>query len=82
MTRHKYFVEYRIKTKKGTLSEGVTEKDTKTRFRIEFVGSIWNNQGKHKQSKIWSLDGSESLWNNFSKEEPRERPTLGILLIK
>ena len=40
MTGHKDFVEDRVKTKKGTLSEGVTEKDTRTGFRIEFMGRI------------------------------------------
>ena len=34
------------------------------------------------QPKTRSLDRSEVLWNNFSKEEPRVRPTLGVLFIK
>ena len=45
--------------------------------------------GKHRDvtkeninNQRQSLDGSGALWNNFSKKEPRERPTLGILLIK
>ena len=40
MTGHKDFIEDRVKTKKDTLSKGVTEKDTRTRFEIEFVGRI------------------------------------------
>ena len=40
MTGHKGFFEDRVKTEKGTLSEGVTEKDTKTGFMIEFMGRI------------------------------------------
>ena len=40
MTGHKEFVESGIKAKKGTLSEGVVEKDTRTGFGIEFVGRI------------------------------------------
>ena len=40
MTRHKYFFEGRVKKEKDTLSEGVTEKDTRTGFWIEFVGRI------------------------------------------
>ena len=37
MTGHKDFIEDRVKTEKDTLSEGVTEKDTRTGFGIEFV---------------------------------------------
>ena len=37
---HKSFFEGRVKTEKDTLSEGVTEKDTRTEFGIEFVGRI------------------------------------------
>ena len=44
MTRHGDFVEDRVKTKKGTPSEGVTEKDTRTEFEIEFVGRIGTQQ--------------------------------------
>ena len=40
MTEHKEFFECGIKAEKGTLSEGVVEKDTQTRFGIEFVGRI------------------------------------------
>ena len=40
MTGHKEFVESRIKAEKGTLSEGITEKDTRAGFRIKFVGRI------------------------------------------
>ena len=40
MTRHKEFVKSETKVEKGTLSEGVVEKDTQTRFGIEFVGII------------------------------------------
>ena len=40
MMRHGDFVEDRVKTKKGTLSEGVTEKDTRNGFEIKFVGRI------------------------------------------
>ena len=46
MTGHKDFLERRVKTEKGTLSEGVAEKDTKTGFGIEFVGRIGTQLGK------------------------------------
>ena len=47
MTGHKvFFFEDRIKTEKGTLSEGVTEKDIRIRFGIEFVGRIGMQQRK------------------------------------
>ena len=46
MTRHKYFIKSRVKTEKGTLSEGVIEKDPRTGFRIEFVGRIGMQLGK------------------------------------
>ena len=40
MTRHKDFIEDMVKIEKGTLSKGVTEKDIRIRFRIEFLGRI------------------------------------------
>ena len=40
MTRNKDFFEGRVKTEKDTLSKGVTKKDTRTGFVIEFVGRI------------------------------------------
>ena len=40
MIGHKDFFEDRVKTKKGTMSEGVTEKDTRIIFGNEFVGRI------------------------------------------
>ena len=40
MMGHKEFLEDKVKIEKGTLSEGVTKKDTRTRFGIEFVGRI------------------------------------------
>ena len=40
MTRHKDFFENRVKTEKGTLSEGVTEKDTRIGYGIDFVVRI------------------------------------------
>ena len=40
MIGHKDFFESRVKKEKGTLSEGVTEKDTRTGFGIEFVGRV------------------------------------------
>ena len=40
MTGHKDFIEDRVKIEKDTLSEGVTEKDIRTEFGIEFVGRI------------------------------------------
>ena len=45
-------------------------------------GFVRHNKAKHKQPKTWSLNGSGTLWNYFSNEEPIERPTLGIQLIK
>ena len=82
MTRHKDFSESGVKTEEGTLSKGVAKKDTRTRFGVEFMGKVGNNQGTHKQPKTRSLDGSGTLWNNFSNKEPRKRPTLGIRFIK
>ena len=46
MTGHKGFFEGRVKTEKDTLSEGVTKKDTRTRFGIAFVGIIGTQLGK------------------------------------
>ena len=40
MMGHKGFFEGRVKAEKGAMSERVTEKDTRTRFGIEFVGRI------------------------------------------
>ena len=40
MNGHKGFFEGRVKTEKDALSEGVTEKDTRTGFGIDFVGRI------------------------------------------
>ena len=40
MTGHKDFFESGVKTKEGTLSKGVAEKDTRTRFGVEFVGRV------------------------------------------
>ena len=40
MTGHKDTFEGRVKTEKGTLSEGVTEKDIRIGFGIEFMGRI------------------------------------------
>ena len=36
----KVFLEDKVKIEKGTLSEGVVEKDTRTGFEIKFVGRI------------------------------------------
>ena len=46
MMGHKEFVKSKIKAKKGTLSEGVAEKDTLTGFGIEYVGIIGTQPGK------------------------------------
>ena len=40
MMGHKGFLEDRVKTKKGTLSEGVIKKESRIGFGIEFVGRI------------------------------------------
>ena len=40
MTRHKDFIEDKVKTEKDTLSEGVIEKDIRNGFGIKFVGRI------------------------------------------
>ena len=40
MTGHKDFFESGVKTEEGTLSKGVVEKDTRTRFGVEFVGRV------------------------------------------
>ena len=64
------------------MSKGIAEEDTQTRFGVKFMQEYGHNQGKYKQSKTRSLDELETLWNGFSNEKPRERPTLGIRLIK
>ena len=46
MTGHEGFLEDRVKTKKGILGEGGTEKDTRTGFGIEFMGRIRTQQRK------------------------------------
>ena len=46
MMGYKDFFEGRVKTEKGTFSEGVTEKDTRTGFGIELVGRIGMQLGK------------------------------------
>ena len=48
---HKDFLQVKIKTKKGTLSEGVPKKDIRTGFGIEFVGRIQKEPGKAKTTK-------------------------------
>ena len=40
MTGHKGFFEDKVKTEKGTPSEGVTEKDTRIGVGIDFVRRI------------------------------------------
>ena len=40
VTGHKDFVESGVKTEEDTLSKGVAEDDTRTRFGIEFVGRV------------------------------------------
>ena len=40
MTGHKDFFKSWVKTEKGTLSEGVSEKYTRLGFGMEFVGII------------------------------------------
>ena len=40
------FFEGRFKIKKDTLSKGVTEKDTRTEFRIKFVGRVGMQPGR------------------------------------
>ena len=46
MIGHKDFFEGRVKIEKGTLSKGLTEKDTWTGFGIKFVGRIGTQPGK------------------------------------
>ena len=46
MVGHKDFFESGVKTEKGTLSKGVAEKDTRTRFGVEFVGRVGTQLGK------------------------------------
>ena len=61
MTRHKDFFEGKVKTYKDTLSEGVTKKDTRTRYGIKFVGRIEMQPGKVKTVEdtefghVWSF---------------------------
>ena len=46
MIRHKDFFESGVKTEEGTLSKGVAEKDTRTRFGVKFVGRVGTQPGK------------------------------------
>ena len=46
MTGHQNFFKSMVKVEKGTLSEGVAEKDARTEFGIEFVGRIGTQPGK------------------------------------
>ena len=46
MTGHKDFFKSGAKTKEDTLSKGVAEKDTWTRFKVEFVGRVRTQLGK------------------------------------
>ena len=46
MMGHKDFFESGVKTKEGTLSKGVAEKDTRIRFGVEFVGRVGTQPGK------------------------------------
>ena len=46
MTGHKYFFKSGVKTEEGTLSKGVAEKDTQTKFGVEFVGRVGTQPGK------------------------------------
>ena len=40
MMGHKEFFEGRVQTEEDTLSKGVAEKDTWTRFGVQFVGRV------------------------------------------
>ena len=40
MIGHKDLFENGVKTKEGTLSKGIAEKDTRIRFGVEFVGRV------------------------------------------
>ena len=55
MTGHKGFFKGRVKIEKDTLSEEVTEKDTRTGFGIEFVGRIGTQPGKTQTTEhgVW-----------------------------
>ena len=46
MIGHKDFFESGFITKGDTLSKGVVERDTQTRFRVEFVGRVGTQPGK------------------------------------
>ena len=46
MMRHKDFFEGGVKTEEGTLSKGVAEKDTRTRFGVELMGRVGTQPGK------------------------------------
>ena len=46
MTGHKYFFESGVKIEEDTLSKGVAEKDTRTRFRVKVVGRVGKQPGK------------------------------------
>ena len=57
MTRQKDFFEGRLKIEKGTFSEGVTKKDTRTRFGDRVCGK---NRGatrentKNRRDRVWT----------------------------
>ena len=57
MIGHKGFFKGRVKTEKETLSEGVTEKDTRTGFGIEFVGRIGM-----QPRKTQTVEDMEFVW--------------------
>ena len=59
MMGHKGFFEGMVKIEKGTLSEGVTEKDTQIGFRIDFVGRIGTQLGKTQTTKDRFWRGQE-----------------------
>ena len=46
MTGHKKIFESWVKTEEGTLSKEVVEKDTQTRFGVEFMGRVGTQPGK------------------------------------
>ena len=55
------FFKGRVKIEKVTLSEGVTKKDTRTRFWIEFVGRIWTQPRKTQTTEDTEFERVKSF---------------------
>ena len=66
-----YFFNGRVKIEKDTLSKGVTEKDTRTGFGIEFVGRIGTQPGKAQTTEDTEFGGVGSFVELLLKGGPK-----------